>query len=253
MKIVLLCGMSESSQMVYNGINKTFGIEQIIQEKPISKKKLIEGRVKRLGYFTVFNQLLFQIGVTPILTIFYRNRKLELIEKYRLNLSDTPEEKLTIVDSVNNIDCKELLEKIKPDLVIVNGTRIISKKILALCPLFINIHTGITPEYRGVHGAYWSLVNHEPDKCGVTVHKVDAGIDTGEILVQEVIDYNLQKDSFITYPIHQTAKGISLLLNVLKQIEANKLVSYKKDSPVSKLYYHPTLSVYIMNLFKGIR
>ena len=49
----------------------------------------------------------------------------------------------------------------------------------AVPAVFLNTLAGITPSYRGVHGAYWALVQRQPDACGVTVHLVDAGIDTG--------------------------------------------------------------------------
>jgi folate-dependent phosphoribosylglycinamide formyltransferase PurN len=72
------------------------------------------------------------------------------------------------------------LKAINPDLVIVNGTRIISKKVLSsINSKFVNIHVGITPKYRGVHGTYWALVNNDVENSGVTVHFVDEGIDTG--------------------------------------------------------------------------
>ena len=41
------------------------------------------------------------------------------------------------------------------------------------------MHAGITPQYRGVHGGYWAVVNNDPEHCGVTIHFVDKGIDTG--------------------------------------------------------------------------
>jgi folate-dependent phosphoribosylglycinamide formyltransferase PurN len=72
------------------------------------------------------------------------------------------------------------LKAINPDLVIVNGTRIISKKVLSsINSKFVNIHVGITPKYRGVHGTYWALVNNDVENSGVTVHFVDE-------LIQEI-------------------------------------------------------------------
>ena len=65
---------------------------------------------------------------------------------------------------------------------------------------------GITPLYRGVHGAYWALAEGRRDLCGVTVHRVDAGIDTGEVLAQVLIDPTPQ-DNFVTYPWLQVAEG----------------------------------------------
>jgi methionyl-tRNA formyltransferase len=46
------------------------------------------------------------------------------------------------------------------------------------------VHAGITPRYRGTHGGYWVLLNNDPGHCGVTIHLVDPGIDTGSIVAR---------------------------------------------------------------------
>jgi len=72
-----------------------------------------------------------------------------------------------------------------PDVVVVNGTRIIAEKVLHSVPAtFLNTHSGITPLYRGAHGGYWALVKKDRANCGVTIHVVDAGIDTGGIVTK---------------------------------------------------------------------
>ncbi|WP_279341247.1 formyltransferase family protein [Geothrix mesophila] len=48
----------------------------------------------------------------------------------------------------------------------------------------MNLHSGITPKCRGQVGGYWALVNGDPDHAGVTVHLVDAGVDTGDVICQ---------------------------------------------------------------------
>ena len=84
---------------------------------------------------------------------------------------------------------RRLLDSLRPDLVVVHGTRIISARVLASagCPV-VNMHAGITPRYRGVHGGYWALAEQHPDWVGTTVHLVDAGIDTGGILAQNTFE-----------------------------------------------------------------
>ena len=43
---------------------------------------------------------------------------------------------------------------------VVNGTRILSRRMLeSIDAVFLNMHVGITPKYRGVHGGYWALAN----------------------------------------------------------------------------------------------
>ena len=69
-----------------------------------------------------------------------------------------------------------LLTSLRPVVVVVNGTRIIAARVLesAGCPV-VNLHAGITPRYRGVHGGYWALAERHPEWVGTTVHLVDPG------------------------------------------------------------------------------
>jgi folate-dependent phosphoribosylglycinamide formyltransferase PurN len=61
------------------------------------------------------------------------------------------------------------------------------RKYSSINSKFVNIHVGITPKYRGVHGTYWALVNNDVENSGVTVHFVDEGIDTGNIINQAIV------------------------------------------------------------------
>ncbi len=180
-------------------------------------------------------------------------RSKKIIEDYKLNADPIPPEKIVKVNSINEDHVLELLQKIQPDLVIVNGTRIISKKILNAiqCP-FINTHTGITPMYRGVHGGYWALVNNDRENCGVTIHLVDAGIDTGGCLYQAQIAPT-KEDTFVTYPLLQTAQALDILTKAVGDALQNNLKICNKSGR-SELWYHPSIGQYFYNrIFRKIK
>lgn len=243
-KIVMLTGQVPSSNFMYHGVSEEFEIMEVIQEEPVDMKKILRNRAKRLGYFNVLGQILFGIGVLPFIRKFSKNKYKQNLEKYNLNLSPIPENKITRVPSVNDPKTIEHLQNINPDIVIVNGCRIISSKVLnAVNAIFINTHEGITPRYRGIHGAYWALVNRDKENCGVTVHLVDKGVDTGGILYQGIIHPDID-DCFTTYPMIQTAKGIELMKLALKDALNNDL-KIQQPQLESQIWYHPTIGQYL--------
>lgn len=252
-KIVMLVGGGVSSKIMYHSLSKDFEIKRVIIEKPYSRKKLIKGRIKRLGFVKVFGQLMFQVGISPIISILSKKRKNLILNENHLNVSVIPINIVTQVNSVNSKETIELLKQISPKVVVVNGTRIISKKVLnSTKAIFINTHVGITPKYRGVHGAYWALVNNDKDNCGVTVHLIDEGIDTGNILYQRNI-HPTKKDTFATYPLLQTFVGTKLMANAIKDVFKNDIKPFVPRLE-SKLWYHPTIWTYFYYfIFKGIR
>lgn len=87
------------------------------------------------------------------------------------------------VSAHNGADCKALLDELKPDVIITYGTLIIRPELIAKARVaMINMHTGLSPVYRGSDTIFWPLHNEEPQFVGVTIHRVDPGIDSGAIL-----------------------------------------------------------------------
>lgn len=239
----MLAKDSESSRFIYNAINKEFNISIVILEKGIDKRTLIKNRIRKLGFKRVMGQLIFQLFVVSILKATSKKQTKKIIFDNNLDNNVIESNKKLNVASINNNIAIHEIKKINPDVILVNGTRIISKKVLnSTDAVFINCHVGITPKYRGVHGAYWALTNKDYLNCGVTVHLIDEGIDTGSVIYQDVIDIS-QKDNFITYPLLQVSKGINLIKKTLIDLKNHNLKTHKNNLE-SKLWYHPTIWEY---------
>jgi methionyl-tRNA formyltransferase len=248
-KIVFLASDCESSRWVYNAVIKDYEFAAAIIEKPISKKTLFKGRIKKIGFFKVLGQAMFSVLIVPYLKKKAKHRKEALIQQYYLDGSNFADKKTHHVTSVNDETCKQLLLQLQPDIVLVNGTRIISKKILQCTnAIFINMHVGITPWYRGSHGGYWALYNNDAANFGTTIHLIDTGVDTGGVLRQAFIKPG-GKDNFTTYPILQVAAGITALKEVLPHL-INGTYNLKKHTEKGTMYYQPTIWQYVTKAIK---
>lgn len=243
-KIIMLVTDGNSSKIMFNALNDSFNIQKIIIEEDVSKKTLLKNRVKRLGLLKVIGQVIF-ILFNKILSKLSKKQISHLKEKYLLDDSYFQKDLVKNVKSVNSTETKEIIESINPDIIIVNGTRIISEEILlSTKATFLNTHAGVTPKYRGVHGGYWALTQKDYENCGVTVHLVDKGIDTGGILYQDtiVIDKN---DNFNTYPYHQIAKAIPLMKSAIEDVINDSIKIVKRDDLKSQIWSHPSIYEYI--------
>ena len=191
----------------------------------------------------VAGQVLFSAMVVPILRWAAKKRKDELADLYKLDSSAFKSDHTIFVNSINDDACKQLLQQLRPGIIIVNGTRIISKKILHCTDaVFINMHVGITPHYRGSHGGYWAIANKDRQNFGTTIHLVDPGVDTGAVLKQ-VFTQPSQQDNFTTYPVLQVAIGIAALKEVLSGMLSGDLQPKSHIEP-GNMYYQPTLWQY---------
>ena len=102
-----------------------------------------------------------------------------------------------IIDNYNSKETVELIRNFKPDLIAVFGTPIIANEILEI-PRYgaINLHGGISPEYKGGNTIFWALFNNELEKVGATIHYMVEKVDSGEILAKVYPDLDSQDSEF---------------------------------------------------------
>ena len=248
-RVVMLAGPGDSTNIVFNAIEP----DLVILEERASPLRVIRRRIKKLGLGTVVGQVLFQAIIVPLLRHLSKKRVREIKRGNGLDDTPIPNDKAIYIHSVNDDSAIMALKRANPDVVVVNGTRIIAEKVLNSVPAtFLNTHSGITPLYRGSHGGYWALVKKDRANCGVTIHIVDAGIDTGGIVYQARIEPG-RADNFVTYPYLQLAAAIDLLRRAISEAANGTIVRLPPPTGDSRLWTHPTAAEYLRNLFAAVR
>lgn len=244
-KLVMLATECEATNIIYHFLNRKFSVDALVIEDRVSRRKFLRRRARNLGVPTVVGQVLFQALVAPALQQLAAGRIEQIKAEHNLDDSEIDDDAIRRVESVNDPESVDLLCDIDADLVVINGTRIIAGRVLeSVDAPFLNMHAGITPAYRGVHGGYWALANGEPHRCGVTVHLLDEGIDTGGVLEQATISPT-DDDNFATYPYLQLAEGLPILARQVQEGLTGELIPREASDDDSKLWYHPTLPGYL--------
>lgn len=91
--------------------------------------------------------------------------------------------------SMNDETVMQRLEKDKPDLVVFTGGGLLRPNVLERSGHgVLNCHMGVLPRYRGMDVVEWPILEGEPGAIGVTVHFMDRGVDTGDILTVRKIE-----------------------------------------------------------------
>lgn len=251
--VMLTARTTAMAPMVYNAVARQHPIERVVVEEPASRAAFLRRRVQRLGPVTVAGQVLFQALAVPVLQRRAHGRLREIADEHGLDPTPIPTHVIAPVPSVNDAATRALLLEIAPRGVLVFGTRIIARSILeAVDARFINVHAGITPLYRGVHGGYWALHEQRPEHFGATIHLVDPGIDTGAILGQVRVQPS-PRDDFATYPLLQTAAALPLLVDIVGKALRGDLAPCPVPAGASRLWSHPTLVSYLAGRLRGIK
>ena len=111
-------------------------------------------------------------------------------------------------DQLNSVDTLKILEAQQPEIIILFGCSLIGREIMDRFPnRIINLHVGISGEYRGSSCNFWPIHDGRLGCLGATLLTVNAGIDTGEILAQSTI--NIEEGD-----TEQSLMGKSLILGM---------------------------------------
>ena len=135
----------------------------------------------------------------------------------------------------NNEEFRDQLTAINPDAIIVVGYgRIIPQWMIDLPPLGnINLHASLLPKYRGAAPIQWAIARGETI-TGDTTMRIDAGLDTGDILLQQECAID-QRDTAVTLAPRLAAIGADLVVETLRGLAAGTIKSRKQDDAQATL------------------
>lgn len=129
----------------------------------------------------------------------------------------------------HNEEFRAELERIAPEAIIVVGYgRIIPQWMIDL-PRHgnINLHASLLPKYRGAAPIQWAIANGET-VSGNTTMRIDAGLDTGDILLQEEMAIR-PDDTAVTYAPRLAEAGAHLLVKTLRGLEAGTIAARPQE------------------------
>jgi methionyl-tRNA formyltransferase len=131
-------------------------------------------------------------------------------------------------ERARNSDFVQSLGELRPDLIVVVAYgQILPKQVLEL-PRFgcVNVHASLLPKYRGAAPIQWAILNDERE-TGVTIMKMNEGLDTGDILCQETTPIG-PDDNAPTLHDRLAKIGAELLLKTLPDYTAGKIAPGKQ-------------------------
>lgn len=111
------------------------------------------------------------------------------------SFADTYHIKYLKAENINSPEFLDEIEKFNCDLFVsLSFNQIFKKQIINLPKLkSINVHAGKLPFYRGRNVLNWAIINGETE-FGVTVHYIDEGVDTGDIILQNTYPITIEDD-----------------------------------------------------------
>ncbi|MEO6830322.1 MAG: methionyl-tRNA formyltransferase [Acidobacteriaceae bacterium] len=135
----------------------------------------------------------------------------------------------------NNPELQQRLVQLAPDaIVIVAYGRLIPSWMLALPPHGnLNLHASLLPKYRGAAPIQWAVANGETE-TGVTTMRIDEGLDTGDILLQQRLEISPQQTALDLFPMLAT-QGANLMVQTLSGLAEGTLQPRPQEGSLATL------------------
>ena len=167
-----------------------------------------------------------------------------LRDRYPVNLGDIPRR---VVSNPNEETARSFIARMQPDLIVARCKFILKPEVFMLARAgAFALHPGICPEYRNAHGCFWALANRDLDRVGMTLLKIDRGVDTGPALLQATCRFDEVGESH--YVIQQR-----VVFDNLERIWHTLVAAARGEPPApidtagraSAVWGQPTLTSYL--------
>ena len=198
-KVLLLTSPGLAQRLLAQRLHRELGLDGLVVEQrraPLGGKAAgLKRLLSRILGRSLFDRLLsikHRLGEPRIER---RVRRLEeglqraaeqrLLAEHGPDPASWPPVDLLETPRVNNGDAVAWCQRRQPDLILVYGTSILKEPMIRLPRLgVLNAHSSVLPHFRGVFSEFWQALQGDFEHVGVTVHCIDPGVDTGDLVLQ---------------------------------------------------------------------
>lgn len=148
--------------------------------------------------------------------------------------------------SPNSVEAEQLLREVKPDLILARCKHLLNERIFgqARVGTFV-MHPGICPEYRNAHGCFWALSKRDLENVGMTLLKIDNGVDTGPVYGYYRCQYDEVRESHNVIQNRVVFDNLILLRKKFEELLAGTAVPIDTHGRKSQTWGQPWLTAYL--------
>ncbi|HEU5050836.1 MAG TPA: formyltransferase family protein [Gemmatimonadales bacterium] len=150
------------------------------------------------------------------------------------------------VTSPNAPEAEAFIRTAAPEAVIALCKHILAPRVFEIprSGTFV-CHPGIAPEYRNAHGCYWAMANDDFGRVGMTMLRVDRGVDTGPVYGYFHCDFDPRRESHLVIQHRVLLDNLESVATLLESVVGGTAVPIPVAGRASGTWGQPTLSSYL--------
>lgn len=218
----------------------------VLREKTQRMRRRIRREVERVGAARFLDVLAFRVYYKFLLAAQdqdWQERKLEELRATYPELKDVP---VLVTHSPNSAEAEQFIKRLSPDIVLARCKTLLKESVFSIASrgTFV-MHPGVCPEYRNAHGCFWALASDDTEKVGMTLLRIDKGIDTGPVYGYYSYPFDEAKESHIRIQHRVVLENLPALETKLGEIYEGKAVALDTRGRESKAWGQPWLTSYL--------
>ncbi|MDF1505495.1 hypothetical protein, partial [Roseisolibacter sp. H3M3-2] len=125
--------------------------------------------------------------------------------------------------SPNTPEAQAFIARCAPTVMIARCKTLLAERIFSIPTHGTYVlHPGVCPEYRNAHGGFWALANDDLDKVGVSLLRIDRGVDTGPVFGYFGYAYDEARESHIVIQQRCVAENLDAIAERLRRVVAGE-------------------------------
>ena len=219
----------------------------VIREPKARFWKRVRREIRRVGLLRFLDVFLFQMYYCLFLATADGKWQEDMLRKLEARYDDAPTSvRLLETASPNSSETARFLEEIRPDIILARCKSILNKRIFTQARVgTFAMHPGICPEYRNAHGCFWALANRDTAIVGMTLLKIDEGVDTGSVFGYYTYDYDEVAESHIVIENRVVLDNLDSLEMKFHEILAGTAATIDTQRRQSRAWGQPWLTRYL--------
>lgn len=219
----------------------------VLRERPQRRRRRVMREIKRIGLLrfpdVVAYKLYERIGWRRRNRQWQQQTMTQLERRFPDPPVDVP---ILVTHSPNSNEAEQFIRQCQCDIMIARCKVLLAKRIFTLpATATLVMHPGICPEYRNAHGCFWALACDDLDKIGLTLLKVDSGVDTGDVYGYYSYDFDEVDESPAIIQDRVAFDNLDAIAEKIQQIHRGTAAVIDTTGRPSATWGQPWMTRYI--------
>ena len=223
----------------------------VIREPGTRRRRRIVREIRRVGFARFLDVLAFRLHYALTAARGDQEWEQRELERLRALFPERPDPPEIVVDSPNAPAAEQFIRDARPDLVIARCKTILKEQVFSIPKhgTFV-MHPGICPEYRNAHGCFWAMASGDDANVGMTLLKIDRGVDTGPVFGYFRVTPD-PADSHIVTQHRSVLSHLDGIRDVLTAVGRGTAAPLETRGRRSVAWGQPWLTAYLRMRFRG--